>query len=58
MEDVIPRIHSVPQNGWLDKANYIRIPKLTILIPDPDHKGEWKKWKPAQGKGSTVMVTG
>ena len=33
MDDVVPRIHSIPQSGWLDKKNYVFIRKMTILVP-------------------------
>ena len=41
----IDKIHSVPQNGWLDDKNCIQIPKMTILansIEKPDEFTEWK----------------
>ncbi len=44
MEDVVPRIHSTPQQGWLDKENQIQITKMTILIPEG--RGETKEWVP------------
>lgn len=42
MDDVVPKIHRVPQNGWLDKDKEILIPKMTILIPDGN--GDWKEY--------------
>jgi len=46
MEDVVPRIHSVPQKEWLDKTNYIKISGMTILYSDQDGgDAEWKEWK-------------
>ena len=51
-DDVVPRIHSVPQMGWLDKNNQIAIPKMTILIQVPnnnkskDEPHEWIPWTP------------
>jgi len=42
---VIAKIHSVPQSGWLDEKNKVKITKLTILansLSDPD---EWSEWK-------------
>jgi hypothetical protein len=49
-DDVVPRIHSVPQTGWLDKENQIPIPKMTILIQKPpkskDQPHEWIPWTP------------
>lgn len=42
MDDVVPRIHSVPQDGWLDKENQINIIRKTILIPDG--QGGFKPW--------------
>ncbi len=41
----IDKIHSVPQNGWLEDKNCIKIPKMTILansIEKPDEFTEWK----------------
>jgi len=41
---VIAKIHSVPQNGWLDDKNCIRIRKMTILansIAEPDKFSTW-----------------
>eukprot|EP00536_Pseudo-nitzschia_multiseries_P012980 jgi/Psemu1/320376/estExt_fgenesh1_pm.C_5280002 len=43
-EGVIDKIHSVPQDGWLDPKNCVQIASLTILVPLPD--GEWGKWEP------------
>lgn len=42
-DDVVPRIHSVPQQGWLDEKNQIKIIKMTILIPDGS--GGYMEWK-------------
>ena len=44
MDDVVPRIHSVKQMGWLSEANQIKIIKKTILVPDSRGTGfvEWK----------------
>jgi hypothetical protein len=42
-DDVVPRIHSVPQQGWLDEKNQIMIIKMTILIPDGN--GGYMEWK-------------
>ena len=42
---VIDKIHSVPQQGWLDNENCVQIRKLTILansIAQPDEFIEWK----------------
>ena len=44
MDDVIPRIHSVPQTSWLDKGNHIQITKMTILIRRMD-TDEWIPWE-------------
>jgi hypothetical protein len=52
LESVVPRIHSVPQNGWLDKDNQIKIPKMTILIRETketqggETTKEWVPWTP------------
>jgi hypothetical protein len=46
-DDVVPRIHSIPQNGWLDKDHKIKIMTMTILYKaeKEDGKGEWVPWK-------------
>ena len=44
MDDVVPRIHSVPQTSWLDKENQIAITKMTILIPDAITPNQWIPW--------------
>jgi hypothetical protein len=41
-DDVVPRIHSVPQKGWLDPKNEIKIIRKTILVPDG--AGGFKEW--------------
>ena len=50
-DDVIPRIHSTKQNGWLDEKNQIQIPKMTILKPKYDDEAadgskivDWIPW--------------
>lgn len=49
IEDVVPRIHSTPQKGWLDKPNQIRITKMTILRKQGnDENGEWLPWTPME----------
>jgi hypothetical protein len=50
---VIQNIHSVPQNGWLDPPNHIKIPKMTLLVPkndNADHNDE-NKWIPWTSPG-------
>mmetsp|Transcript_41488 Transcript_41488/g.99939 ORF Transcript_41488/g.99939 Transcript_41488/m.99939 type:complete len:384 (-) Transcript_41488:8-1159(-) len=42
--DVVPRIHSVPQKGWLDNKNKIQIVKMTIVYNKEDGTGEWHEW--------------
>eukprot|EP00980_Cylindrotheca_fusiformis_P015101 scaffold4166_cov95-Cylindrotheca_fusiformis.AAC.3 len=42
-DDVVPRIHSVPEEGWLSKKNQIKITNMTILYED-DH-GKWIPWE-------------
>ncbi|CAJ1947147.1 unnamed protein product [Cylindrotheca closterium] len=42
--DVVPRIHSVPQKSWLDNANKIKIEKMTIIYNKEDGTGEWHEW--------------
>ncbi|CAB9498591.1 expressed unknown protein [Seminavis robusta] len=42
MEDVVPRIHTVPQKGWLDQQNQVKIIRKTVLIPDG--QGGFKPW--------------
>ena len=39
---VVQTIHSVPQNGWLDPPNHIKIDRLTILVQDGT--GKWVPW--------------
>lgn len=46
IDDVVPRIHSTPQKGWLDKPNQIRIPKMTILIKQGED--DWVQWAPSE----------
>ena len=41
---VIDKIHSVPQNGWLDKENNVRIIKLTILANSLSEPDQWSQW--------------
>jgi hypothetical protein len=49
-DTVIPRIHSTPQNGWLDKEHQIQIPKMTIWIQvkkkSDGGEGTTKEWVP------------
>ena len=45
MDDVVPRIHFVPQRSWLDKKNQVFIKKMTILVPT-EPGGEFIPWKP------------
>jgi hypothetical protein len=33
-DTVVQRIHSIPQQGWLDASNQIKIIKKTILVSD------------------------
>jgi hypothetical protein len=47
MDDVVPRIHSVPQKSWLDVQNRIAITKMTILIPDANVPNRWIPWNSA-----------
>jgi len=42
MDDVVPRIHSVPAKGWLDKSNEIDIVRMQVLVPD--FSGEFVPW--------------
>jgi hypothetical protein len=42
MEDVVARIHSVPQTGPLTADHQIKIIKMTIMIPNGD--GGWMEW--------------
>jgi len=42
-DDVVPRIHSVKQDGWLSEENQIKIIRKTILVPDGS--GNWVEWK-------------
>ncbi|KAL3941176.1 MAG: hypothetical protein SGBAC_004430 [Bacillariaceae sp.] len=54
MEDVVPRIHSVPQKEWLDKPNHIKITNMTILYKNDDEDAEeWKEWKEASSSSSS-----
>eukprot|EP00934_Nitzschia_sp_Nitz4_P004197 Nitzschia sp. Nitz4//scaffold3_size479765//423506//424569//NITZ4_000179-RA/size479765-augustus-gene-1.584-mRNA-1//1//CDS//3329550995//4187//frame0 len=55
MEDVVPRIHSTPQMSWLDKENQIAIPRMTILIPDPQNPKAWIPWKESAANGVATM---
>ena len=41
--NTVMRIHSTPQNGWLNKENQIMIPKMTILITN-DNGITWIPW--------------
>ena len=31
--DVLARIHSIPQSGWLDDANKVKITKMRLMVP-------------------------
>jgi len=44
MDDVVPRIHSIPQTEWLDAKNQIKQLKYTILVPDETKKGAFREW--------------
>lgn len=33
-DDVVPRIHTIPQKEWLDAKNQIKIISKTVLISD------------------------
>lgn len=44
MDDVVPRIHSIPQEEWLDRGNQISITKMTILVPDANAPNQWIPW--------------
>lgn len=52
MDTVVPRIHSTPQVGWLDKEHQIVISKMTILIQEKKKNSdgnvvkEWVPWTP------------
>jgi hypothetical protein len=46
MDDVVPRIHSVPQSSWLDKSNQVAIPKMTIMISVSDDTTTGLSWVP------------
>lgn len=50
-DDVVPRIHSIQQDGWLDEKNQIKIIKKTVLISDGN--GGFVPWK-----DSTAMDSG
>jgi hypothetical protein len=39
--EVVQRIHTVPQRGWLDRNNYIKIPSMTLMVPSGDG---WIPW--------------
>lgn len=41
----IAKIHSVPQNGWLDDKNKVKIVKMTILVNSVSKPDEWSEWK-------------
>ena len=57
IEDVVPRIHSTPQKGWLDKPNQIQIPKMTILIQRGNNEDEeWVPWTPLDSQSSSMAV--
>jgi hypothetical protein len=43
-DDVVPRIHSIPQRGFLDKNNFIQMIKYTILIPDNNDNTKFIPW--------------
>jgi len=45
MDDVVPRIHSVPQKSWLDKKNQVFIKTMTILVPTGSG-GAFTEWVP------------
>jgi len=51
-DDVVPRIHSIKQMGWLDKENQINI--LTQIILISDGQGGWKEWKDVDESASTT----
>jgi hypothetical protein len=56
-EDIVPRIHSVPQHGWLSKENQIRIDKMTILYAKSTNNWvEWKKNTPSEIAQTTKKV--
>lgn len=42
---VIDKIHSVPQMGWLDEKNCVKILNLTILANSVSKSDEWSEWK-------------
>jgi len=48
MDTVVPRIHSIPQNGWLSPKNQIQQLKYTILVPSDDtnnnDESHWVPW--------------
>ena len=44
MDDVVPRIHSIPQRGWLDREHHVAIPKMTIFVAD--EPGKFVEWVP------------
>lgn len=33
-DTVVQRIHTIPQSGWLDPQNQIKILKQTVLVSD------------------------
>ncbi|KAL3902718.1 MAG: hypothetical protein SGILL_010724 [Bacillariaceae sp.] len=52
---VVNTIHSVPQNGWLDPPNHIKINQLTILVQD--NGGKWVPWSlPAPEENGSAML--
>lgn len=42
---VISKIHSVPQNGWLEKKNCVKIISLTIMANSLSEPDQWSEWK-------------
>ena len=48
MDDVVPRIHSIPQNGWLDEKYKIKIPSMKVLVPTGPN-GSYEEWKESGG---------
>lgn len=43
MEDVVPRIHSIKQDGWLERTNQVKITKMSVQVPD-ERRGGFKDW--------------
>eukprot|EP00538_Stauroneis_constricta_P013454 CAMPEP_0119548246 /NCGR_PEP_ID=MMETSP1352-20130426/2199_1 /TAXON_ID=265584 /ORGANISM="Stauroneis constricta, Strain CCMP1120" /LENGTH=340 /DNA_ID=CAMNT_0007593453 /DNA_START=100 /DNA_END=1122 /DNA_ORIENTATION=- len=47
MDDVVPRIHSTKESGWLSKPNQVKILTMTVLVPT----GPGGSFEPWQAEG-------